>query len=304
MATVERSPCREVSDLTIERYIHNVLEPARKAEVEAHMADCRDCTAKLQQAQALGEKFVAEVLPRTLPAPLRTAPETVRPQAPPSWLSWPRLAMGLGMAAACAVAAVAVVSLAERGTPGTRPRTHGAEGANTATELRSDPGEGTQLRGQGVNEKGSDGWRVYGKRGSDVFLVQPDQELRAGDTLRFVPDVSGAAHLMVVSLEAGGRFNVYYPFGGTRSAQLSTPVGEALPGSIELDSSVGSEMLYLLVSGRPFDVQAARAMIASRMTGGGAGPDADSGLRLPAPDFPHSNSDFRVLSLPIRKVAP
>jgi len=109
--------------------------------------------------------------------------------------------------------------------------------------------------------------RVNGAAG-DVFVVDPGATLATGDAVRFVVDTGGARFVLVVSVDGAGQINVYYPFGGTASAQLDGRDRVTLDGSIVLDDAPGPERIWAVLSDRAVAVDELRAQLTAVAAGG------------------------------------
>jgi hypothetical protein len=143
---------------------------------------------------------------------------------------------------------------------------------------RSAAGSDLQIKGGAVRPA----LELFARRRGEAFAVG-ETPLRAGDELRFVVHAPpGLGQVMIVSVEAGGGANLYYPFGGNQSAALPGTGGRAeLPGSIVLDASAGPERVFALFSRAPLAwAETSRALLA---LGRGGTAATRRGKSLPVP---------------------
>jgi len=210
--------------------------------LQAHLAGCGRCRARLAERDQARERFVREVYPVTLAA-VEAAGERARPGA--GWLGWLLRPALLGVAAGVLVLSLAGL-LWWRGGEGPPPDSY-------------------------VGVKGGASLQVWARRGERVFPVGPGARLRAGDLLRFVPRLPGPGYMMIVSVDARGKVSPYHPPAGGRAAAVRPPLGApALPGSIELDESRGPERLWLLFSTREFELGEVEAAAAEGLRAAGS----------------------------------
>jgi hypothetical protein len=134
--------------------------------------------------------------------------------------------------------------------------------------LRPSAGPDLQVKGGAVQPA----LELFARRGGEPFAVA-GTALRAGDEVRFVVHAPpGLRQVMIVSVEAGGDANLYYPFGAHESAALPGEAGRAeLPGAIVLDASPGPERVFALFSRAPLAwADAQRALMALGQGGAAA----------------------------------
>ncbi len=214
--------------------------------LQAHLAACERCRARLAARDEDRARFLREVYPASLPAV--EAAGARRPRGPWTWLPWP--------AALAAAAALALLVLGaalwwrppagEGGSPGAAPDGY-------------------------LGVKGGASLQVYARRGDRVFEVRPGERLRAGDLLRFVPRLPGPGHVMIVAVDAQGGVSLLHPARGPRAAVVRPPLGApVLPGSVELDGSLGPERLWLLFSTREFELAEVEAAVAAGLRAAGS----------------------------------
>jgi hypothetical protein len=116
--------------------------------------------------------------------------------------------------------------------------------------------------------KGGVGLMVFARQGAEVREVNDGDTLRPGDQIRFSPAVPRDGYLMIVSIEDGGRLNLFYPASGEHAMKVGAG-GVPLPGAIVLDESKGPERIFLLFSPKPFSLaEVAGAVKRARAAGG------------------------------------
>lgn len=188
-----------------------------------HLQKCPSCRERLQVHAQLSEVFGREVYPATVD---EVVGRLAKPRA-----AWWRNRLPVLLAAAASVVLVLVVS------------------------LRVEQSGGRQEPYIGV--KGSVGVQVIARRAGKTFRVGPGVTLLAGDMLRLVVAPPRAGYLMVASIDARGKLDVYWPHGG--GVAMRVAAGEtALPGSVVLDEQTGPERILVLWKERPFDERAVR----------------------------------------------
>jgi hypothetical protein len=77
--------------------------------------------------------------------------------------------------------------------------------------------------------------------------------------------------VLVASVDASGKANVYFPYEGERSATLPGPGRWEVPGSIELDDTIGPERVFVFFSPEPLVAARAREALSNL---GRRGPNA------------------------------
>jgi hypothetical protein len=235
---------RHLSALILDRRALGDLSDLEAQEMDLHLAGCELCRGQLAAQQESFQKFEQYVLPAVLPA-LRTGSRRSFP--------WPF---------AWAVPVVASLALAMLVLPHAASRS-GAASLND------------------VAVKGGPNFQTFVKRGTQVFAAADGVLLLPGDALRFVVQPGGLPYLLIVSRDGAGHLTVYYPFGGTRSAELKSDGRNELPGSVELDATPGEERLFALFSRQPLEA----ARVTSRLAVSATEPSAaelgaDALLRL------------------------
>lgn len=228
-----------------------MLSALPEAEAEAakqHLGTCATCTGKWETMQADAQRFSQFVFPRTV--------EKVVERTKGGFFSRFKLTVLVPLAGLAA--ALAVVA-----TTG---------GGQTEDDLY-------------VGVKGEPTLEVFASRaGGSAFAVTQGVALKPEDRIRFVVNPAGGKYLLVVSRDGAGAISVYYPFGEQQSALVASNTKSELPGSVELDATLGDERLFAIFSNEPVSA----AAVESALQAGGA-------LRLPG---------ARVVEKHFRKAAP
>jgi len=106
----------------------------------------------------------------------------------------------------------------------------------------------------GLRSKGAVSLSVFKERAGTVSRAESGEPFAPGDKLRFRLDLAADAEVMILGVEASGR--VYDVFPATQDNLRSSPVAagaeRVLPGAVELDASIGREVLHLVACPRPF----------------------------------------------------
>ncbi|MGC4117344.1 MAG: hypothetical protein QM765_22845 [Myxococcales bacterium] len=211
-----------LSAFTLDRLLLKSLPEAEASQAHAHLETCESCRALLGQMEADQKRFEARVFARTLPK----VTERARPPALLERLSalW-RIAIPLAVASGITVM--------------------------VAYSVRQ-PGPGSsQVDEPELGIKGGPTLQIFAARGESVFPVKEGTRLRPQDRIRFVVQRDeGDGFVLVASIDAARKVSVYYPAGGTESAPLEKGRVE-LPGSIELDETLGTERVFAFFSPKP-----------------------------------------------------
>jgi hypothetical protein len=187
-------------------------------EYASHLQTCHDCRQRYESRRAGLEQFERE-------------------QAPVFWRKTRRgylrrrgirrafvLGIPFGLAAACAFAFLA----------------------------RSGPSRTSSY----LAAKGTAALEIHCRRGGRTFPLRLEDPVEPGDELRFVPrPASSAVHFVqVASIDGTGRFTPFYPSSSAASSIPLPSPGQALDGSIRLDSAPGPERLIFVFSPEPLSV--------------------------------------------------
>jgi hypothetical protein len=217
-----------LSSETIDLLLLSALSAPETNDAKAHLDGCEQCRGRWQSLNADKQRFEQFVFARTLPK----VEERV---AQARGGVFERFKVKVWLPAFGLAAALGVVALTGPGT-------------QTEDDVY-------------VGLKGSPQVEVYAVRGAgQAFAVNAGAELQPKDRIRFVVNPSGAKHVLVVSRDGAGVFSVYHPFGGTQSQPVTGgQVQLELPGSVELDDTLGAEVLVVAFSEDPVTVDAVRA---------------------------------------------
>jgi hypothetical protein len=230
--------------MELDQYLHGELSPHRRRELAGHLRGCARCQAWLSFAEQHAEGHARTVDSPTFARRIvqrytADRPGTERPAAGWIW-SWLRRPAVLSAAAAACVLLLAL-AIWSGGPPD-----HRAAGRHV-------PGENLV--------KGSTSVRLHCRRGSRVFVLQPDHRVAAGDAIRFEVYGGGAGYVLVLGLQGDGQISTYVPFDGERSVPIATNRAVTMPGSIILDDSTADELLVVLFSRAPLKAPRARAAL-------------------------------------------
>lgn len=273
-----------LSDYRIDQWLGGELAPAAAAPLQAHVARCATCAARVETLTASRDHFVAAPLPPALAAAFgqgaAALPAATRPQlslmrggrdadepaqaAPPAAAPAPavrepaRRRALLAVAPALAAAAAALLWLrAPAPTPTTGAT--GDTGATGATGATSDPGAQAIASAGRVTErvKGSAHVTVFVVRDGAARAAAPGEIVHPGDTLQLTYTAAGPAHLAVLSRDGAGVGSIYFDDHG-RAAAIAPGQDVSLPHSIVLDDTLGRETLYGLFCAHAVDLEPLR----------------------------------------------
>jgi hypothetical protein len=221
-----------LSALVLDRRALGDLSEGETRAMDIHLEGCGLCRGRLAAQQESFQKFEQYVLPAVLPA--------IRIRSQGWWQRLPawRLAWAVPAVAAVALAVVVLPHGLQREEAGNQPR-------------------------DVIAVKGGPNLQTFVKRGTQVFAAADGVLLMPGDALRFVVQSGGLPYLLIVSRDGAGQLTVYYPFGGTQSAELKSEGRNQLPGSVVLDATPGEERVIALFSRHPLEVAAVISRIAS-----------------------------------------
>lgn len=196
------------------------------ADIDAHLAACGDCRARLRALDDEQRRFEAEIsfdrfaagVQRAARAPART-----RRGTPGAWI-YSAVAMAAGVAIVLTVR-----------TPAPNPR-------------------GDRLKGgAGMTV------RVAGPSGQRTARVQGTEPLGTGERLRIGYQPGGHRYLLSLSIDERGQVTPLYPEQGP-SLPVADGAAEAtryMPDSLELTGG-GVERIFVVLSDAPIDMAAAR----------------------------------------------
>ncbi len=197
------------SDLALDRLVARELDATATTQLEAHVAGCASCQARLTTLRQ-GWAAHPAVDERKLLAHIRQAAAA----EPTPW--WRRLQLpALGAVLATGVMVVAL--------------------------WRAPP-----TTDDGLRAKGGLLLRVYRATAEgNAEALESGATLRGGDRLRFVADFPANGMAAIVGVEASGALYVAWPTEQSAAA-VKKGVGVELPGAVALDDSSGDETLFLV----------------------------------------------------------
>ncbi|MBX7100273.1 MAG: DUF4384 domain-containing protein [Myxococcaceae bacterium] len=218
------------------------LKPDQAAVAQKHLEGCAACRGRWDELVSDSQKFAQYVYPRTVGEVTSRLVNTSLIDRLRLWGFGRMLVPAVGVAAAAAIAGVVVL------------------GNRAPVNPAVDDGY--------VGIKGAPTFKVVAQRVSGGQLeVKNDTVLHPGDRVRFVAQPAGARFLLVVGKDSRGSLNVYHPLDGQKSAEVKA--GE-LPGSFELDDSVGTEQLWAVYSAEALEAQAVKSALGAGQSVPGA----------------------------------
>ncbi len=218
------------SDLMLDRLYAGELPPSAAKELQAHVAKCEQCPQRMAARQAGFDAF-PDVDPRPLLAGIHRRIGAEQ-ESKARRFSLAKLLTIL--APVSAAAAVAVFLMIGRSTHTDQP-----DRAMT-------------------REKGGLALHVFRQVGDGASEVISGDTFRPGDRIRFVVDLDRPGLINVLGVESGGALYVAWPQGQGGSVSYGEGKGQALPGAVVLDDSVGRETLYLVSCPQSVGTPAAR----------------------------------------------
>jgi hypothetical protein len=209
-----------------DREIHGRASPA----LEAHVAACASCRARLTERAARVVEFEAE-----LAAP-----------------TWTRISAQRG-------------AQRRRLTgPGLFLAALGTAAASVAVFIGM--GSGHRAASLGPTPKGNAPVEIVCRRGAQTFVIGPGEAVAPGDALRFLPLPiwSEARYIQVGSVDGTGSYVPFYPPADDGLSIALPTRGVPLEGSIRLDDAPGPERLLVVLSAIPLAARdVARAAVAN-----------------------------------------
>jgi hypothetical protein len=234
-----------LSDLVLDQLILEEGSAEERARALAHLGACPACEGAREALAAERARFLTEAnVPALAADALARAGNAPAPGPARSWLR--RLLGPLGLVAAAGVAAMLLFP----GRPGFTPK----GGFSLSAYVRHAEGaaEGTLHTGEA---------------------------LHPGDRLRFQLGGAGEGYVAVVSVDAAAKISVYYPQGAGAAPWKSGSAGEPLPSAVELDRTLGHEVIVAVRCASPFEVSALVASVRRSLNAGAAAADPGKALR-------------------------
>lgn len=214
-----------LSDLQLDQLRVDELDAARAMAARTHIAECERCHAR---AEALAAADEAELPPLELPT--AAAPEPRR---------WWRPALA-SLAAAAAIAIV-VWPQPESST----------EAPAAPTTAQGEPASPT-TRSKGTKPTLS----LFVRREGAVVPAHDLEFLVPGDTLGFTYSSTRTRHLAILGRDGAGLVSVYLP-----SLPINAGSAVQVGDGIELDDTLGEELVYGIFCDEPLAPEALRATI-------------------------------------------
>lgn len=220
------------SALRLLEYQSEELEGAAKARVEAHVASCPACAARLAEARAEQAAFLIQRPTAALLAGL----EQRRPTS--WWRRWVINAPTRPWVALGALATAAALLIALRPAPeiialSARPST-----LTPSTRIKA----GCDLT-------------FHVKSGAEIRVGEDGDALYPGDQIQLRVSTPQPTHLVIVSLDGSGAVTPFYDDEGW-ALEMEAGVAQLLEGSVVLDDALGAERVLGCFSESPVSTQA------------------------------------------------
>lgn len=200
------------------------FEPdAAPPEAAVHRATCPACGAAVAGLRSERDAFLAAR--PTRPFVAAVVERATRPAAADAGRWWPgRWLLVAGAAAAAALLTVGRAPAPEEG----------------AVRFKGDGGPSLTL--------------FVSRGGGPARPLEAGAALHPGDVVRFGVVTPRPGHVLVASIDERGRYARYHPAAEGADAPVDGREAlQVLPGSVELDGSLGREWIVLVVSPRPLD---------------------------------------------------
>ncbi len=215
-----------VSDLRFDQWHGGELGPEEVAEIERHVEHCDVCRARHSELEAQADAFLAR-FPNLEPARRNTEPSRCARRSR-SW-QW--------RAALATLAAAAAVVLVTRSP---------------------DPGLNQRLATR--TKGGATRFGFHVKQLGGVHLGIDGQEVHPGDQLRFFVSTASPQHVAILSRDGAGVVSEYYP-GKGQSRAIGSAQNLDLDSSVELDATLGREVLWAVFCSEPFSTEPLRRQL-------------------------------------------
>lgn len=252
--SVLREGHSDPSDFELDGLQAEALDEAEMQRLRARAEGDECLRQRVNAREAAAARFREHVMPRLLAGDgagrldenRQHAQELLHPQHPQCRRRFTRDAWSLGArnahrgfggfkGAALALSCVALVVLFSREKP--------------------QESEVTRLKGQWA-------WRIFVRRAGHVFELSDGQALRPHDQLRFTSTNPSPMNVALIARDAAGDVAVYAPFGGAETAAIAAGEDVELPGGIQLDEGLGSELFMFLVCDEPTRLPPVQASLA------------------------------------------
>ncbi|MDP3237414.1 MAG: hypothetical protein Q8S33_36130 [Myxococcales bacterium] len=228
-----------LSSETIDLLLLSALASNEANEAKAHIDDCSLCKQRWMELNEDSQKFKQYVFARTLPAVEARLNASKQGFFERFKLRFVLPALGVATAAALALTFAA--------GPGTQTEDDiyiGVKGLEPTFEVFAQ-------RQQGAS-----------------FAVKAGTPLKPKDRIRFIVSPGQAKYVLVASVDGKGTFSVYHPFGSTESEKLvgKVPRRLELGSTVELDETMGTEKLVVVLSENPVKAEALKAALSESPT--------------------------------------
>ncbi|MGC6416434.1 MAG: hypothetical protein ACON3Z_04935 [Bradymonadia bacterium] len=237
------------SELELEQYGLGELEPIARVAVENAVKECSGCAERLallskgfeQFTQFDAEQMLSQiskategaVFPRQIAQALNeTAPKNGQESVLSRILSWLTKPFLVPVMVGAAALIVYVTRAPEA-----------PHGASPQAIDQADLG-GVRIKGQAIFE-------VYRARAGQIDTPSTGSSFKAGDRIRFSIKTQNKSFVMILGREASQTVYTAFPMDSEQAQPVE--IGRTdLPGSLELDDSVGKETLAAVICKKPF----------------------------------------------------
>jgi len=226
------NPRGHLSSETIDLLLLAALSPSDTNEAKGHLDGCELCKQRWIDLNEDSQKFKQYVFARTLPQVEQRLQSPVQ-----SFFERFKLQFVLPAVGLAAAAGLAFVLSAGPGTQTEDDIYVGLKGLESTFEVFAQRAQG------------------------NVFAVKANAELKPKDRIRFVVNPGHAKYVMVVSVDGKGAFSVYHPVGGAESEKVESKKRAELTSTIELDDTVGTEKLLVVLSEAPIKADVVKAAV-------------------------------------------
>lgn len=225
-----------LSSETIDLLLLSALSAEETNQAKAHIDDCGACKQRWLELNEDSQKFKQYVFARTLPqveARLNASKQ--------GFFERFRLQLVLPALGLASAAALALTFAAGPGTQTEDDVYIGVKGHEQTFEVFAQRDQGTS------------------------FAVKPNTTLKPKDRIRFVVAPGQAKYVLVASVDGKGAFSVYHPFGAEESEKIAGQVPRRLElgSTVELDETMGTEKLVVVLSDAPVKAEAVKAAVAA-----------------------------------------
>lgn len=222
-----------LSSETIDLLLLSALPPSETNEAKAHLDDCGLCKQRWTELNEDSQRFKQYVFARTLPnVEARLAPKE-------GFFERFRLKLLLPVLGVASAAALALTFAAGPGTQTEDDVYIGVKGLEPTFEVFAQRQDG------------------------GAFAVKSGTALKPKDRIRFVVSPGQARYVLIGSVDGKGAFSVYHPFGAAESEKLDgkVPRRVELASTVELDDTLGTEKLVVVLSEAPVKAEALKAAL-------------------------------------------